>query len=117
MSTVEEVDTALSKRYGAGVNEFWLSHGPENFPALCLLVNGDLATLTYLPQEGHPGYRSEGKVRGLERDRTSTFYVNNETEELEIMNESIVPFCTAVEAAKDFLISRQLPKSIEWLEL
>jgi hypothetical protein len=29
-----EIEAVLSKRHGAGVNSFWLSHGAGQFPAI-----------------------------------------------------------------------------------
>jgi hypothetical protein len=43
------------------------------------------------------------------------FYVS-ETEEQEILNDSIVPYSDAVSAAKEFSVTRTLPTA-KWFEL
>lgn len=52
-SSPSELESVLCRKYGRGVNGFWLSHGVDRNPALALLVNGDLATLTCFPRESH----------------------------------------------------------------
>ncbi len=42
---VEDSNTlvaVMAKRYGAGVNTFWLSRGEGEYPLLAILVNGEL---------------------------------------------------------------------------
>jgi len=38
-------------------------------------------------------------------------------EELEIINDAIVPFASAAVAAKEFFMSEEMPSSMEWFEL
>lgn len=113
----DALNLALSERYGNGVNAFWLSHGSSKYPAILLLVNGDLATLNYFPRERHPGFRSVGALQNLEPDGTSTFFMNDVNEAQPISNDSIVSFSSALRAAKEFLVSTDLPHSLEWFEL
>jgi hypothetical protein len=113
----DEIDSAMAKRYGSGVNAFWLSHGSSKYPSILILVNGDLASLHYFPEEGHPGFRSVGTVQGLEPGGTTAFFMNNVKEEQPILNDSIVPLSTALKAAKEFSASTELPHSVEWFEL
>src|SRR6516165_8421738 len=76
-SDIEQIDRILHKRYGEGVNDFWISLGNEKYPTIALQVNRDLASLHYFPREGHPGYVSVGdfKSLGLEPNGETTFYV------------------------------------------
>ena len=113
----DEVEEALNSRYEGEVNEFWLNHDDERFPALAIVVKGDLASLTYFPDGGHPGYKSMGGVDGLELGEFSAFSVNTPRERHLVLNDSIVPFSTALKAAKEFLADRGLPRSVEWVEL
>lgn len=53
-----DMTAALSKRDGRGINSFWLSHGAEEFPAINIMVKGDLAYVHYFPKHRHPGYAS-----------------------------------------------------------
>ena len=112
-----DLEVILSKREGSGVNEFWLSHDNEKNPALSIVVNGDLASLTYFPEAHHPGFTSIGPLENLQSGELSIFYINTPTEKHLILNDSIVPFSTAVDVAKEFFIKKNLPSSIEWLEL
>jgi hypothetical protein len=38
-----DVEAALSKRHDGGINSFWLSHEAEEFPAINIMVKGELA--------------------------------------------------------------------------
>jgi hypothetical protein len=109
-----EVETALSKRHGAGRNAFWLSHGSMRFPALCILVNGDLSYVLYFSKEGHPGFASVGNLPGLRPGEDSDFFAQNSDEPIGVMNETVVPFWEALKAAQEFANSATMPKSIRW---
>jgi hypothetical protein len=113
---VNELERALRSRHG-DANSFWLSHGEETKPALSILVRGDLAYLHYFPNDSHPGFASIGTVRELKPDHTTTFFLDTPDQEQEIMNNSIVSFSEAVQAAKAFFISKDLPAAIRWVEL
>lgn len=114
--TVETLEQVLNMRYGSGVNEFWIS-GEEENPCLAVLVNNDYANLTYFPDDGHPGFQSIGMETGLDQHEISIFYTNTPEEEIEVNNDTVIPFSKALEAAKEFFTSTGMPKSIEWLEL
>ena len=112
-----EIELVLSKRYGDGVNELWLSNGTDKFPAISILVKGNLASLNYFPKPRDPGYRSAGPGLGLKPGGFTTFYINTPTEEQDVLNDSIVLFSDALAAAKQFAISTALPTAIDWVEL
>jgi hypothetical protein len=82
-----------------------------------ILVNNELANLTYFPPGRHPGFQSQGSVPGLDVGGFSKFFLNSPNELQEIMNDQVVPFSAAVKAAKEFLACGELSKSIDWLEL
>jgi len=123
-----ENDTALeaklNKRYGPGVNAFWLSHESlnenNNSAKLAILVNHELANVHYFPPGKHPGFQSQGSIPDLDVRGFSQFYMYS-PEKLqqveEIPNAYVVPFSDAVKVAKEFLERDELPKSIGWLEL
>ncbi len=115
--SASELETVLQKTYASGVNGFWLSHDDEKDPAISLLVNCDLACIHYFPGNSHPGFVSVGTVPQLSRKGTTTFYLDTLDQEEEMPNESVVRFSEAVQIAKDFLSSKELPKSIDWSEL
>lgn len=111
-----ELETVLQRRYGPGLNSFWLSHDGESYPTVALLVKGDLACLHYFPKDSHPGFLSIGPVQELKPDGATTFLLDN-LDEAEMPNSSVVYFHQAVEVAKEFLASKELPKSVQWIEL
>ena len=112
-----ELESAISRRHGRGVNAFWLAHGDEKNPALAILVTGDLACLHYFPSDRHPGFRSVGAIEGLKRGELTTFSVSSVSDEAGILNDAIVPYSVASTVAKEFFRSKELPRSIEWFEL
>jgi len=114
---ISEFDTLLQKRYGPAVNSFWLSHNNENYPALSLLVSGDLSTLKYLPNDSHAGFIPAGRVKALPEGGFTTFRIDTVEQEIEIANEAVIPVSAALSAAREFFCSPQLPPSIEWIEL
>jgi hypothetical protein len=116
-SNTSELERLLQKRYGPGVNSFWLSHDDEKYPSVSLLVKGDLACLHYFPADTHPGFLSIGSVQELKPDEATTFFLNNLDQEQEMPNGSVIQYSKAVEVAKVFFASKELPRSIEWLEL
>jgi hypothetical protein len=76
-----DIAAALSKRHGDGINSFWLSHGAELYPAINIMVNGDLASVHYLPKDRDAGFVPIAEVSGLSPNETSTFFVGP-TEEI-----------------------------------
>jgi hypothetical protein len=112
-----ELEAALTKRYQNGVNGFWLSRDANKYPVLSILVKGDLASVHYFPKERHPGFTPVGKIEGLKPGGTTTFFLDTISQKQEVLNDAIVPFTAALTAAKEFLFSKELPQSIEWLEL
>ena len=117
VSTRLEVVAALSKRDHAGMNSFWLSHGTEKFPAINMMVNGDLAYLLYFPDDDHPGYASVGNLPHLPRGGITNFFHDPGGEPFDILNEAVVPFSDAMKVAHEFAVSKQMPKCIPWNSL
>jgi hypothetical protein len=111
-----DIETALSKRHGVGRNPFWLSHGNKRFPAINIMVNGELAYIHYLPKERHPGFASFGMMPNLRAGEETTFFPDDTEEPLEIMNEQVVGFSDAIKVAQEFAVSAAMPKSIRWFE-
>ena len=116
-NNASELEAILLKRYGPGVNSFWLSHNNEKHPSIGLLVKGDLAVFHYFPSEGHPGFIPAARVATLNMEETTIFSVDTIGQELEVSNQIVTLFSTALPAAKDFFVSKELPSSIKWLEL
>jgi hypothetical protein len=117
VSNGADVERILLKRYDQGVNAFWLYHEPRKKPLLLILVNNQLANLHYFPNEEHPGYCPIGKMPSLPNHGSTVFFMRSLKEREEVPNDAIVPFADALAAAKEFLASTALPRSIEWFEL
>jgi len=116
-SNASEIDMVLQKRYGPGVNGFWLSHDNDRYPTIALLVKGNDSTLKYVPRESHPGFIPVGRVEGLDTKENTTFSVDTIEQELKVSNEAVILFSTALSVAKNFFASKELLGLIEWIEL
>jgi hypothetical protein len=112
-----KIDEALGRRFDNGINAFWLSHGDQKFPAINLLVRGNLAYLHYFPNEDHAGFASVGELKNLKAGGETKFLLENFVDSVQIVNEYIVLFADALKAAQEFAKSPTLPKSIRWDEL
>jgi Immunity protein Imm1 len=112
-----EIEALLRRRYRAGRNAFWLCHGDRRFPAINIMVTGDLAYVHYFPKERHPGFASVGDVLGLRSGDETDFFLSSSNEPLGIANDAVVRFSDAVRVAQEFATSPELPKCIEWSEL
>jgi Immunity protein Imm1 len=114
VTSPQDIEAALRRRHSPDRNSFWLSHGAELYPVINIMMRGDLAYLTYIPNEDHPGFTSVGisDARG-----DTTFFHNDSNEETEIANYSVVPFSDALNAAQEFAISKEMPKCIRWTSL
>jgi hypothetical protein len=111
-----DVEATLGKRYGAGRNAFWLSHGAELFPAINIVVNGDLAHAHYFPKEDHPGLASVANLPGPSPNETSVFFIRP-NERIWVMNGAVISLLDALNIAREFAISKKLPKCIQWNSL
>jgi hypothetical protein len=112
-----DIASAMSRRHRAARNAFWLSHGSELFPAISILVNGDLAYLHYFPKERHAGLASIGDLPGLKAEEFTKFFPEQSNEPFDVMNEAVVPFSDALKVAHEFSISATMPKCIRWNSL
>ena len=116
VSSIEEFESILMRRCGAQrVNEFWICPAGERHPALAIMVRGDLACAHYFPRYREAGFLSQGRVGGLSRSGMTWFQTRGES--TRVPNHAVVRFVDALQAAKEFWYSKDLPKSIEWLEL
>jgi hypothetical protein len=111
-----DIEAALSKRHGDGVNAYWLSHGSKLHPVMSILVKADVAYVLYIPNEDHPGFASVAKLPGARPHETSIFFVTP-TEKAWILDGAVVPFSDALKAAQEFAVSETMPRSIQWFEL
>ena len=118
VNNVDDLQTVLARRCETGFNSFWLSHGDEEYPALSLMVKGELAALSYIPKEFDAGFSSVGTLPHLNAGETTTFSISkHRADDVDVSNDAELPFSVALQAAKDFFHSRDLPQSVEWLRL
>ena len=115
-ATSQEIEVALSRRHGNGMNSFWLTDGNNDFPYINILAKGDVAYVHYFPEERHPGFASAAKVPVDKPHETGVFFLYP-TEKVWILNGEVIPFSDALKAAKEFAITTAMPKSIQWFEL
>jgi hypothetical protein len=116
VATVPELEAALSRRHGVGINSFWLGHIAGGFPAINIVVNGDLAHVHYFPKEHHPGFASVADLPGPRPHDTSVFFIGPK-EKIWVLNDEIVPFSQALKAAEEFAVSNAMPKCVRWRSL
>jgi hypothetical protein len=112
-----DIEAILSKRHRTGINSFWLGQSAGGFPAINIMVNGDLACVHYFPKEHDAGFTSVGGSLGLSPEGDTVFFDNNTNEACPIMNDSVVPFSEALKAAQEFAISKTMPTCMQWFEL
>jgi hypothetical protein len=115
--TDDDVNAVLSSRRrvdNAMVNSFWLSY-ETGFPCMSIMVRDDLATVWYAPQESHAGYVSATNLNMLQRGATTSFYFDKDRQD--VSNDVIIKWEDALETAKQFFRSSDLPNTIRWIEL
>jgi Immunity protein Imm1 len=113
-----ELERFLMRRNGSGLNQFQLFLGraeSEWWPSLIVLVNNELAWMYYLLSPEHVGYHSVGALPELDPQRRTRF-VNFGPQEDEFSNNQVVRFDDALRAAKEFFVTAQLPKCVQWRE-
>jgi hypothetical protein len=109
-----DIEAVLSRRHRTGVNSFWLGQRAGGFPAINIMVNGNLAYVHYFPKEDHPGFASVGGSLGLNPEGDTIFFHDNTEETCPIMNDAVVPFSDALKAAQEFAVSNARPKCLQW---
>ncbi len=114
-NNISEFSEILQKRYGDDVNEFWITNDTQDNPCLVILVNKEMANLTYFPDEESLGFQSVGRQTG-QTNEYCIFYTNTPEEEIEISRDSIISVNKAFEAAKKFFYKCEMPDNIEWAE-
>lgn len=116
VSDTSSLEKALAARSARNANEFWLC-GNERYPLLAIMICETLACLHYFPTDGHPGFISVAKSCKLPQNVTVLFYTNTADEEIEVASESAVPLQLALEAAREFFVSKNIPRCVDWVEL
>jgi hypothetical protein len=116
--SIAQLEQVLRARSTDQLNEFSLTPDSSDYPRLWIFVRGDLAAIYYIPRDdGRAGYVSVGGKMNLNPKEMTTFAIGDAGETIDVLNDSIVPFSEALEAAKEFFHSQEMPRSIKWLEL
>lgn len=117
VDSIKDLVSVLQRRDKNGANAFWLSHDAL-FPVFVMLVKADVATLQYMPRDLEAGWISVGCMNDGVKDGLTRFAISQyPADDVFIMNESLLPFSAAVDAAKEFFDSGTPPQSVEWLKL
>lgn len=116
-TTPAQVEAVLSKRHGADVNSFWIGHEDGGFPAINIMVKGDLAYVHYFPKESHPGLASVAQFPERAGGGSSVFFLSSGGEEAWVPNYAVVAFSEALKVAQEFAVSKELPKCMRWNSL
>ena len=82
-----------------------------------IVVQEELAYLYYVPKESAAGFCSQGLFADLLPGEKTTFVASKDGEEMQVLNEFVISWPEALAAAREFFSSKDLPPSIEWLEL
>lgn len=119
VNSMARLEQLLGARFNDQLNEFSLYSDSSIYPLLTIMVKGDLAAIHYFPEDGHAGYVSIGGKTNPDPKKTTTFHIGtlDAGDTANVPNEFIVPFSEALEVAKEFFRSQELPRSIKWLEL
>lgn len=117
--SIAELEPLLGARFKHQMNEFSLRPDSTVYPLIKIYVRGDLGAMYYIPEDGEAGYASVGGKMNLDPDKMTTFSIDNRDpgESIDVWNRFVIPFSKAVEVAKEFFHSEELPRSIEWFEL
>ena len=82
-----------------------------------IFVRGDLTAIYYIPGDRQAGYVSVGGKMNLNPKEITTFPIGEVGETIDVLNRFIISFSEALEVAKEFFHSTELPSSIKWLKL
>ena len=119
VQSIAQLEQLFGVRFKYDQNQFALSPDSSNYPLLLIYMRENLAVIYYIPEDGQAGYVSLGGKMNLDPKERTTFSIDNldPGETIDVLNNSIVPFPEALEAAKEFFRSQELPRSIEWRQL
>jgi hypothetical protein len=116
--SVAQLEQRLGVRFQDEQNLFYLTPDSSDYPALTVHVRGDPAAIYYYRGGGQGLYVSVGGKMNLNPKEWTTFSIDRaDSDPIDVFNVSIVPFSEALEAAKEFFHSQELPRSIEWRQL
>src|SRR5262245_36496007 len=88
----------LDERFDFDSNSYWM--GAPTFPQMVVLVCGERAYAHFLPEEGHPGFRSDVGIASC--DETALFYCDRSCQTVEVIFSAVISIGEAKVAAKYF---------------
>ena len=117
--SIAQLEQVLRARPRNQQNEFSLTPDSSDYPLLWIVAREDLAAAYYIPEDRDAGYVSIGGKLSLNPKEMTTFSIGliDPGETIDVLNRFIIPFSEAVEVAKEFFHSTELPRSIKWLKL
>jgi hypothetical protein len=117
INTEDELLARLMSVRRGDYRAFMLSH-VDDYPALSVQLNCEIAYLHYFPAADHPGYHPHGMTPpGCTGDYHFLQTNNCEADSFDMPDRALVSAETAYAAAVEFLRSRELPESIKWFEV
>jgi len=122
IDSVEHLESLLSARYddrqGKKVNNFVLELHPEKFPWMSTHVIGEWAYIGFVKDKENAGYHSIGNLEKFRSIELVDIHGPGGLDDtVWVPGYAMINFADAVAAAKEFFVSGELPKCIEWFEL
>jgi hypothetical protein len=117
--SMARLERLLGVRFKNQENDFLLTPDSSDYPRLSIMVKGDLAAIHYFPKDGHAGHVALGGKMNLDPKKMTRFSIGrlDAGDTIHVPNHLIVSFSEALEVAKEFFHSQELPRSIKWFEL
>ena len=100
----------LKRRFN-GMNEFRMVQQGSEYPVLVVWVNGDCAWLCFVACAERATFHSIGKENA--REGTMRF-VSAGPQEEQVPLAQVIPFCDALRAANEFLVTGKMPTCVCW---
>jgi hypothetical protein len=121
VQSIAQLEQLFGMRFKGDQNQFALSPDSSDYPLLLIYMRGNLAVIYYIPADREAGHVSLGRKMKMNLDpkKVTPFSIDNldPGETIDVPNESVVPFSEALEVAKEFFDSQELPRSIKWRQL
>lgn len=97
-----------------GANEYWLSESEGGYPCLAVLIKCGQASVTYFPEDGHPGFAAAGDA-GTEG--FFEFELTTSQDTIEVGSDMVIPESRAVGIAEEFFRTGRKPECTEWIQM
>jgi hypothetical protein len=111
VSSLEELENSIQQIKQYTEISLFVTLGKFECPFMNLLIQGDRVYVHYFSKNREAGFQSIGKT---ERNEMVTI---NASQQYYVPEYTLVTLDSALHAAKEFLMTNEIPKSIEWYEL